>query len=216
MERAIATHSDSGTKTRLLAAAREQFALHGVKETTVREICNQAGANVAAVNYHFGGKDKLFIAVLMDFLEKARKQYPVHMGLGPEAPAEERLKAYIRSLLYRLMGDGDPVNKKLGQFLSAEFIEPSENFEIVTERYITPHHEVLLEILRQMLPQAEERVIHLCAAGLVGHCMLFDNAKQLIRRMYPELVLETLGVELVADFVFRYAQAGIASMGQTA
>lgn len=216
MERAMATHSDSGTKTRLLAAAREQFALRGVKETTVRDICTQAGANVAGVNYHFGGKDKLLMAVLMDFMEQAQQKYPVHMGLGPEAPAAERLKAYIRSLLYRLMGDGDPVNEKLGQLLSAEFIEPSENFEIVTERYVTPHHEVLLEILRELLPNAEERVIHLCAAGVVGHCMLFDNAKQLIRRMYPELALETLGVELVADFVFRYAQAGIARMGEPA
>lgn len=215
MQRAMQTQSDSGTKTRLLAAAREQFALHGVKETTVRDICTRAGANVAAVNYHFGGKDKLFMAVLMDFLEQARLKYPVNMGLGPEAPAEEHLKAYIRSLLYRLMGDGDPVNEKLGQLLSAEFIEPSDNFEIVTERFVTPHHKVLLDILRQLLPVAEERIVHLCAAGVVGHCLLFDNAKQLIRRMCPELALEALGVELVADFVFRYAQAGIARMGES-
>lgn len=212
----MATLPDSGTKARLLAAAREHFARCGVKEATVREICTQAGANVAAVNYHFGGKDKLFMAVLMDFLEKAQQKYPVHMGLGPERPPQERLKAYITSLLYRLMGDGDPVNEKLGQLLSAEFIEPSENFDIVTERYITPHHEMLLSILRELLPKAGERDIHMCAAGVVGHCLLFDNAKQLIRRMCPELALEKLGVEFVADFVFRYALAGIACTGESA
>lgn len=212
----MAIQQDSGTKARLLAAAREHFALRGVKDATVREICSQAGANVAAVNYHFGGKDKLFMAVLMEFLEQAQAKYPVHMGLGPEAPPLDRLKAYIRSLLYRLMGDGDPVNEKLGQLLSAEFIEPSANFDVITERHVTPHHEVLLEILRELLPNAEARTIHLCAAGVVGHCLLFDNAKQLIRRMYPELALEKLGVELVADFVFRYARAGIASMGEAA
>lgn len=206
---------DSGTKARLLAAARTHFARRGVKEATVRDICADAGANVAAVNYHFGGKDKLFMAVLMDFLDKAQAAYPVHMGLGPEATAQERLKAYIRSLLYRLMGDGDPVNEKLGQLLSAEFIEPSENFEIITERHVTPHHEALLSILKELLPEADARTIHLCAAGVVGHCVLFDNAKQLIRRMYPELALEKLGVELVADFVYRYALAGIARMGET-
>jgi len=212
----MAIQQDSGTKARLLAAAREHFALRGVKDATVREICSQAGANVAAVNYHFGGKDKLFMAVLMEFLEQAQAKYPVHMGLGPEAPPLDRLKAYIRSLLYRLMGDGDPVNEKLGQLLSAEFIEPSANFDVITERHVTPHHEVLLEILRELLPNAEARTIHLCASGVVGHCLLFDNAKQLIRRMYPELALEKLGVELVADFVFRYARAGIASMGEAA
>jgi len=212
----MTTQPDSRTKARLLAAARDHFARCGVKEATVREICAQAGANVAAVNYHFGGKDKLFMAVLMDFLEKTQAKYPVHMGLGPESPPQDRLKAYIRSLLYRLMGDGDPVNEKLGQLLSAEFIEPSESFEIVADRYITPQHEVLLEILRDLLPNAEASVIHLCAAGVVGHCLLFDNAKQLIRRLYPELALEKLGVEFVADFVFRYALAGIASTGAVA
>lgn len=209
----MAKEPDSGTKARLLAAAREHFARRGVKEATVREICAQAGANVAAVNYHFGGKDKLFMAVLMDFLEKAQAKYPVHMGLAPESPPQDRLKAYIRSLLYRLMGDGDPVNEKLGQLLSAEFIEPSENFDVVADRYITPHHEALLEILRDLLPKAEARVIHLCAAGVVGHCLLFDNAKQFIRRQYPEIALEKLGVEFVADFVFRFAMAGITSAG---
>ncbi|MDP2848878.1 MAG: CerR family C-terminal domain-containing protein [Humidesulfovibrio sp.] len=206
--------SDSGTKARLLAAARVQFALHGGKEATVRDICAQAGANVAAVNYHFGGKEKLFMAVLMAFLDEAQAKYPVHMGLGPDASPQERLKAYIRSLLYRLMGDGDPVNERLGQLLSAEFIEPSEHFEIVTERHVAPHHEALLGILRELLPDAEGRTIHLCAAGVVGHCLLFDNAKQVIRTLYPEIALEKLGVELVADFVFRYAQAGISRMGE--
>jgi len=212
----MATQSDTGTKARLLAAAREHFARRGGKEATVRDICAQAGANVAAVNYHFGGKDKLFIAVLMEFLEQAQAKYPVHMGLGPEAPDEARLKAYIRSLLYRVMGDGDPVNEKLGQLLSAEFIEPSPDFDIITERHITPHHEALLGIIREMLPGAEERTVHLCAAGVVGHCILFDNAKQLIRQMYPEIALEKLGVEFVADFIHEYALAGIARMGRTA
>lgn len=208
----MSTQQDLCTKSRLLAAAREHFALRGLKDATVREICAQAGANVAAVNYHFGGKDKLFIAVLMDFMEKAQAKFPVHMGLGPEAPPEERLKAYIRSLLHRVMGDGDPINEKLGQLLSGEFIEPSAGFSVVMERYITPEQEVLLGIIRELLPEAEGRTVHLCAAGVVGHCVLFDHAKQFIRQVYPELALEKLGVELVTDFVLRYALAGIARM----
>jgi len=209
-------HPEAGTKARLLAAAREVFALRGAKDATVRDICALAGANVAAINYHFGGKDKLFIAVLMDFLEKGQEKYPVSMGLGPEAPVYDRLKAYIQSLLYRLMGDGDPLNEKLGLLLTAEFIEPSEHFAVVAKNYITPQHQVLLGIMRELLPNAEERTVHLCASGVVGHCLLFDNAKQLIRSLCPEMALEALGVELVADFVFRYAQAGIARMAEPA
>jgi len=212
----MAIQTDAGTKARLLLAAREIFAVRGAREATVRDICAKASANVAAVNYHFGGKDKLYMAVLMDFLEQAQAKYPVSMGLGPKTQPEDRLKAYIRSLLHRLMGDGDPINERLGLLLTAEFIEPSESFSIVAERYIMPQHEVLLGILRELMPRADERSIHLCAAGVSGHCLLIDNAKQHIRNLCPEMALENLGVELVADFVHRYAMAGILRMAEPA
>ncbi len=88
--------ADAGTRDRVLASARAVFAERGVKEATVREICSRAKANVAAVNYYFGGKDKLFMAVLADHLQAAQERFPADMGLGPEAPARDRLKAYIR------------------------------------------------------------------------------------------------------------------------
>lgn len=212
----MANGNDAGTKERLLDAAREVFCRKGARDATVRDICSLARANVAAVNYHFGGKERLYMAVLMDFLAKAQEKYPVYMGSGPDAPAEDRLKSYIRSLLYRLMGDGDPQNERLGQLLTAEFIEPSEHFAEVSERYLMPQHNVLIGILREMLPGVQEEEVHLSAAGVVGHCLLFDNAKELIRLHCPDMSLERLGVERVADFVHRFALAGISRTAQAA
>lgn len=210
----MSTQPDAGTKARLMAAAREVFAERGPQDATVRDICSRAGANVAAVNYHFGGKDKLFMAVLSDYLERCYERYPYNMGLGPEPTPGDRLKAYIRSFLYRLMGDGDPVDEHLGLLLSAEILDPSDHFDAVASRYLMPMHDELLAIIREMLPGASKRTVLLCAAGVSGHCLLFDNAKQLIRRLRPEMALENLGVELVADFICRFAMAGIASMAE--
>ena len=55
---------EQSTKKRLIEAAGSLFADKGFKETTVRDICEQAGANVAAVNYHFGDKEKLYGEVI--------------------------------------------------------------------------------------------------------------------------------------------------------
>ena len=48
------------TRQRLIESATRLFAERGFAKVTVREICKAARANVAAVNYHFGGKNGLY------------------------------------------------------------------------------------------------------------------------------------------------------------
>lgn len=52
------------TRDRLLDAAERHFADHGFAGAGLREITADAGANLAAVSYHFGSKEELFVAVV--------------------------------------------------------------------------------------------------------------------------------------------------------
>jgi AcrR family transcriptional regulator len=52
--------SGKGTRERILDTAEQLFALEGPAAVTLRSIAAAAQVNVAAVNYHFGSKDKLF------------------------------------------------------------------------------------------------------------------------------------------------------------
>lgn len=56
--------SSDDTRQRLLVAAIEQIELHGLAKLTVRNVAAAAGANIAAVNYHFRSKDALIEAAL--------------------------------------------------------------------------------------------------------------------------------------------------------
>lgn len=51
-------------KMRILLAAKKLFAQQGYDGTSVRQICEEAGGNVALVSYHFGGKENVFFAIL--------------------------------------------------------------------------------------------------------------------------------------------------------
>jgi len=60
----------SSTKVKLLNAAENLFADHGFSETSLRMITNNAGVNLASVNYHFGSKKTLIQAVFDRFMER--------------------------------------------------------------------------------------------------------------------------------------------------
>ena len=62
-KRQVKTNSEdsSDTEMRVLEAAGEVFADLGYRAATVRQICEKAGANIAAVNYYYGDKERTLL-----------------------------------------------------------------------------------------------------------------------------------------------------------
>jgi AcrR family transcriptional regulator len=58
-----------GTRERILDAAERLFSERGVAAASIRDITRAAGANLAAINYHFGTKQELVAAVFRRRLE---------------------------------------------------------------------------------------------------------------------------------------------------
>ncbi|HWR04413.1 MAG TPA: CerR family C-terminal domain-containing protein, partial [Humidesulfovibrio sp.] len=205
----MASPPETGTKARLLQAGRKVFAENGLKNATVRDICTLAGANVASVNYHFGGKEKLYVSVLQDYLEHENRRNPRDLGVSEQSPPTERLRAYVRSFLLQTLGDGTPENERLGKLLTQEFIEPSQFFGEIFERHCRPTHNLLLDIVRQMVPGADEATVSRCASSIIGQCVLFDYAKEAISRMSPDLTLKASNIEHITDFIMQFSLGGI-------
>jgi AcrR family transcriptional regulator len=62
------------TQSRLLDSAETLFMEHGYEATRLRQITSAANVNLAAVNYHFGGKEGLFQSVLMRRLDPLNQE----------------------------------------------------------------------------------------------------------------------------------------------
>jgi AcrR family transcriptional regulator len=200
---------EAGTKVRLLHAASRIFAAQGPERATIREICAQAKANVAAVNYHFGCKDKLYVAVLQDYLKRERERHPRNEGVTAATPAQEKLRAYVRSFLLQNLGDGNQEDERLGKLLTQEFIEPSPNFNEIFELHCRPEHDMLLDIIREMLPGADELTITRSASSIIGQCVLFDFANEAISLMSPDLALRAGNIDSMTDFIIEFSLGGV-------
>jgi AcrR family transcriptional regulator len=71
-----ATRDAEGTRRRLLAAATDEFARHGVAGARVDRVAAAAKANKQLIYAHFGSKDGLFDAVLAEHCGALAEQVP--------------------------------------------------------------------------------------------------------------------------------------------
>jgi AcrR family transcriptional regulator len=86
------------TKTALLDAAKHLVGERGYAGTSVRELATAAGTNIAAVNYHFGSREKLLNqAVLEHFLEWSDRVTEV--DVDPDAEPLAQLAARARPMI---------------------------------------------------------------------------------------------------------------------
>ena len=124
-----------------MEAAGEVFAESGFRNATVREICRRAGANVAAVNYHFGDKETLYIEVLRHAHNKALDKYPPLLDVAADAPPEEKLRAFVKSFLLRVFDKGP--DSWHGKIMSREMIEPTAALDSLVQERMRPMADLL-------------------------------------------------------------------------
>ena len=202
-----ASHAE--TRRQLLEAAGEVFAGAGFRDATVREICRRAGANVAAVNYHFGDKERLYAEVLRYAQGKALEKYPLVPDVGPDATPEKKLRAFVHSLLQRIFDKGPTAWH--GKLMSREMIEPSAALDSLVEERMRPMAGQLWQIVADILkcPLNHERV-RLCGFSVVSQCVFYHHCRPVVSRLFPnEEPLDAAGIERLADHITRFSLAAM-------
>jgi AcrR family transcriptional regulator len=195
-------------RDRLLSAAGREFAEHGYEAATVRDICLAAGVNVAAVNYYFGDKKRLYIESVKHAHELRVKQVPLPEW-SADRPAADKLHDFIDNLLERMLGFGQPPWQV--RLMMREVLHPTDACRELVEDYIRPHFSLLVSILDALaagrLPQAELRRV---ALSIIGQCFLYRAAGDVVGMLVPADELTShhaLGP--LADHVTRYALAAL-------
>ena len=90
----------SDTVTRLRAAAEDLLLEKGQAATTLRDITDRAGANVASVSYHFGSKDALLTQVFQDVLREATEIQRRRLeALPDDASLEDVVRVWLAPAL---------------------------------------------------------------------------------------------------------------------
>ena len=95
-----------GAKEKLIRSAIDVFAEQGYRGGKIADIVKGAGANIAAVNYHFGSKDQLFVEALRRAYKDADEVYPSDGSLSESASAKDKIAALAGAVLERSFDSG--------------------------------------------------------------------------------------------------------------
>jgi TetR/AcrR family transcriptional regulator, regulator of cefoperazone and chloramphenicol sensitivity len=202
-----ASHDE--TRRQLLEASGEVFAEVGFRDSTVREICRRAGANIAAINYHFGDKETLYLEVLRYAHGKALSKYPPLMDLPDNAPPEKKLRAFVHSMLQRIFDKG-PTSWH-GKLMSREMIEPTKALDSLVEERMRPMVSQLWKIVAEILdcPVNDERV-RLCSLSVISQCVFYNHCSPVVARLFPnKLPHDTASIEKLAEHITKFSLAAL-------
>jgi len=204
------TREHGQTRANLLEAACKIFAEKGFRDATNADICERAGANIAAINYHFHDKGTLYAEAWRLGFQRFREKYPFDGGVSATAPAVQRLRGYISSLVRAILDPDDHV----WEIVHKEMAYPTGLLAEVMTESITPIKKALFDIVRELLGEkASEQQVRMCEMSVMALC-IHPLEIERHRRHLPDNALAFIppleaSAEEMVNHVFRFSLAGI-------
>lgn len=194
------------TRRRLLAAAGELFAEKGYRETSINEITKLAGASVAAVNYHFRGKERLYRAVLQSLADETMACIPPDDVLTGDAA--NRLRHFLLHFCRFMKRRRHPPWVEL---LSARHHQRQPiSIEPLYHQIFDPLMAKLNAILAELMDlPPTQREVAFAAACVFGQCLYFCRNHDLVRFAHPQLGGDGPSAEEIAQHVGDFTLASL-------
>lgn len=203
--------SPPDARQRLLEAAAEVFADAGYEGASVRKITHRAGVNIAAVNYYFGDKERLYIeavkhAHVCSTSGAMREEFP------PDLPPADKLSLFIRGMVNAMHAPASPAMMKL---MMREMADPGKAAHVVVEEFIRPMAFRLKGILRELLPDLPPPKLLMTGFSVIGQILYYRQNRPVSELIFGKATVEQLTADMVADHVlaFTFRALGIRRKG---
>jgi len=196
------------TRNLIIKAAVSLFAEKGFERSSVRDIVTKARVNQAAINYHFKGKDGLYLEVL----KIAFKTLTEDAGLDAEElkslSREQALHRFVRHQLRPLLFQ-DEMSRYIRMF-AWESAHPSKVFRKFIATNTSSYLSAALDIVRRFLPPNTQDRAALCAAiCLMGQCNVFVRNRELFAQDPFRMTIDEPFVDELSDLITRAAIGGL-------
>ncbi len=205
--------AEKDTKTKILDAAERLIIQLGAEKVSLRKITEEAGVNVASINYHFGSKNNMLSAIMVRFLNPLVEEllYRLKKLMSDSAPqlpsVEDILRCYLVPMLNFSINHPDYEKMFSRLYISYDDENIFKNqIKQITEKTTKYYGECLVKVLNNI---PEERTLkrlaifkNMATGVMYGDCIMEES-------------IEVLGVdgnrEELLEEIVRFAAAGFKS-----
>ncbi|MDO4920277.1 MAG: TetR/AcrR family transcriptional regulator [Phascolarctobacterium sp.] len=165
----LASRSDGlETRAHIIECAGRLIAERGFAQTTSKSICQAAQVNMAAVNYHFGSREGLYIAVLQEVHDHLMSLEELDALLGSPQSSEEKITAFLRLYIVNVLQQ----TNWYVEVWTRELLTPSPQFMEIFNSNL-PKFTIVVQLFAQYLelPRSDMR-LYACIFGTMAPFML--------------------------------------------
>jgi AcrR family transcriptional regulator len=176
----------AATRERLITVAGEMFAETGFEQTSVRDVCARANANVAAVNYHFGSKFGLYEAAIGYWLERENLERQAAIAqVATMADPEEALRAFIAAFIARLLDRERP--RWHARLVAREMANPTAALDAMVARTVRPTLGQLRSIIARIVGHdCPKATVERAMLSIIAQCVFYMHCRPIIERVFPD------------------------------
>jgi len=192
-------------RKKLLDAAEVLFCEKGFEGTSVRDLTTTAGCNVASVNYHFGGKDKLYVEM---FRRQMRRLFQRHKKLidtladNPDATLEDLVRGAITEPLKTI--ENKEKSAAVMKLLVREVLNQHVDKDEIIGDWKNEFFPLFCDAMTRLCPGLDSQAARMCVFtldALVVHPILFYE-------IYLEIV-PGINAEGIIEHIVKFASVGI-------
>jgi len=203
------------TRERLIWAGLALFSHYNYEGATTRMIAEKAGVNLAAIPYHFGGKEGLYRATILSVVEQVKAQispmiHDLRQKFETGRPSKEtcimNLAQFLADFISKIISLNIPRSwLRLG---FSEDNAPVQAFDLIYEGIIYPIHELTGDIVAYILnlpAQSEETILRTHA--IIGQVIAFHLSREAVLRRLGQSELTATQIQLIRNIIQEHVAA---------
>lgn len=218
------------TKDRLLDAAEQLFACKGFENVSIRELAAAADVNIAAINYHFQGKENLFQQVILRrFVAKRDSSLMALDTLLKSTAGKPSLEDVVGTMVRQFL-ENSLSQAESGHFMNLMMREMNDQNSHASlaffKEMVAPIFAAFSQALMVARPNLEQDKLNWLIASIVGQIHHFimrwhksqamannEEVRQIMFQAFPPLALEQHEYMIeVGDHITRFSTAAIDAM----